>query len=255
MLIDTHCHLNQLEDPQAVLDGAAAWGVGRVVAVSESPESMRAVLGLKEGYPGQVLAGLGLHPVWVVQRGREEIDRALTWLEENMARADVLGEVGLDYKWAETHEQKALQDEVLEAQFGLAARHRKPVNLHSRRCLRQTMERAVAFHRETGLNAQLHWFTHSKKLVRICSEEGIYVSVGPTVLDHVQTQEVALTIADELLLIETDAPVPVGGQPGHPARAREVAEKLGDLKGASWEEIAELTSANFARYLGTDFPS
>ena len=252
MLIDTHCHLDQFEDPEEALDRAAERGVGRVVAVSEDPESARVALGLKKRFPGRVLAGIGLHPEWVVQKGHEDIEQALSFLAENMAAADILGEVGLDFKWAETEEQKTLQDEVLEKQFEIAARHERPVNLHSRRCLRQVMERAVAFHRETGLNAQLHWFTQSKKLVRICNQEGIYVSVGPTAIDHLQTQEVALSIADELLLLETDAPVPVVGSPGHPQRVCEVADVLARLKGVSLEEIAELTAANFARFLGAD---
>lgn len=254
MLIDTHCHLDQFEEPGDALDRAAERGVRRVVAVSEDPESARAALGLKERFPDRVLAGIGLHPVWVVQNSRGDIERGLSFLAENMAAADVLGEVGLDFKWAETEEQKGLQGEVLEKQFEIAARNGKPINLHSRRCQRQVMERAVAFHRETGLNAQLHWFTQSKKLVRICNQEGIYVSVGPTAIDHAQTQEVALSIADELLLLETDAPVPVAGRAGHPRRVREVAELLAGLKGISREEIAERTAANFARFLGVDAP-
>jgi TatD DNase family protein len=252
MLIDTHCHLDQFKDPGNVLDRAAERGVRRVVAVSEDPESARAALGLKERFPGRVLAGVGLHPAWVVRNSHEDVEQGLGFLAENMAGADVLGEVGLDFKWAEMDEQKALQGEVLEKQFEIAARNGKPINLHSRRCQRQVMERAVAFHRETGLNAQLHWFTQSKKLVRICNQEGIYVSVGPTAIDHPQTQEVALSIADELLLLETDAPVPVAGCPGHPQRVREVAELLARLKGISREEIAEGTAANFARFLGVE---
>ena len=66
MLVDTHCHLDQLDNPQAVLDESAAQGVERVVAVSEEPASMRAVVELKRRFPEQVLAGLGLHPAWVV---------------------------------------------------------------------------------------------------------------------------------------------------------------------------------------------
>ena len=250
MLVDTHCHLDQLDNPQAVLDEAAAQGVERVVAVSEEPMSMRAVVELKRLFPERVLAGLGLHPAWVVQQERETVDKALAELAEQMPRADLLGEVGLDHKWATDAAQQERQERILEAQLALAARHRKPVNLHSRRSLRQTMEQAIAFHRDTGLNAQLHWFTQSRKLVRICNGEGIYVSVGPTVIGHDPTREVALTIADELLLLETDAPVPVGGQPGHPARVRAVAEELAALKGRSWEAIAELTTANFARFTG-----
>ena len=249
MLVDSHCHLDQLQDPTVVLREAAVRGVARVVAVSENHQSMRAVLGLKERHGDRVLAGLGLHPVWIVRCAGKEIDQALEFLSAHLGDADELGEVGLDHKWARTPQEQRLQEEILERQFTLATACGKPVNLHSRRCPRKVMEKAIAFHRDTGLNAQLHWFTQSKKLVRICNEEEIYISVGPTVIDDPQTQEVACTIADDLLLLESDAPVAVGGRTGHPVQVRAVAEKLAALKGSSWEKIAALSSANFARYL------
>ena len=250
MLIDTHCHLDQLPDPAAALEEAAAQGVTQVVAVSESAASMQAVLALKQTHPGTVLAGLGLHPAWITQQPRETVEAGLEYLASHLPAADELAEVGLDHKWAETPQQRQFQEEVLDRQLALAAASARPANLHSRRCQRQVMERAIAFHRETGLHAQLHWFTHSRKLVHLCNDAGIYVSVGPMVLGDSQTQEVARAIADPLLLIETDAPVPIGHQPNQPARARAVAEKLAALRGRPWEEIAALTTANFRRYLG-----
>ncbi len=252
MLVDTHCHLDQFTNADAAVQKAADCGVDRIVAVSENPASMTAALALKHQHPQRVLTGLGLHPAWLVQAARPDIDAGLAFMQTHLAEADQVGEVGLDYKWATTPQQQALQDEILSAQFELAATHTKPVNLHSRRCLRQTMEHAIAFHQKTGLNAQLHWFTQSKKLIRTCNEVGVYVSVGPTVLDNPQTQDIALAIADPLLLLETDAPVPIGGQDGHPARTRQVAEKLAELKHWSLAELAERTSANFSRYLGLD---
>ena len=253
MLVDTHCHLDQLDDVRAVLQEAASKGVMRVVAVSENPQSMRRVLELKRLYPDCVLAGLGLHPAWVTQR-EDCVEAALQWLEEAMPQADELGEVGLDHKWATERPAQMVQEEVLERQLQLAVRHAKPVNLHSRRCLRQTMERAIAFRRSAGLNAQMHWFTQSKKLVRICNDEGLYVSVGPTVLHDEQAQQVALEIAEELLLFETDAPVPIGGRAGHPQRVREVVECMARLRGLETEEMAALSAANFARFLSGDQP-
>ena len=182
MLVDSHCHLDQFADADAVLAAAAQAGVEQVVAVSESASSMRTVLALKQRHPDQVLAGLGLHPAWITQAADAEIADALAYLTAHLPEADVLGEVGLDYKWAVSPEQQAQQQDVLAQQFDLAAQCGKPVNLHSRRAQRQTLERAVEFRRHTQLNAQLHWFTQSKKLVRICRAERIYVSVGPSVL-------------------------------------------------------------------------
>lgn len=246
MLVDSHCHLDQFADADAVLAAAVQAGVGQVVAVSESADSMRSVLALKRRYPDQVLAGLGLHPAWVTQATDAELAEGLAYLAAHLPEADVLGEVGLDYKWATSPEQQAQQQDILAQQLDLAAQCSKPINLHSRRAQRQTLERAVEFRRRTKLNAQLHWFTQSKKLVRICRAERIYVSVGPSVLCDPQAQAVAAEIDRELLLLETDAPVPIGGAAGHPARVAAVAAKLAELIGFTEEEA----TANWARYLG-----
>lgn len=246
MLVDSHCHLDQFADAADVLAEAAQAGVGQVVAVSESADSMRRVRALKRQHPGQVLAGLGLHPAWITQATDAERADALAYLAAHLPEADVLGEVGLDYKWATSPAQQAQQQDILAQQLALAAQCGKPINLHSRRAQRQTLERAVEFRRRTQLNAQLHWFTQSKKLVRICRAEGIYVSVGPSVLSDPQTQAVVAEIDRALLLLETDAPVPIGGVAGHPARVAAVAAKLAELIGFTHEEAA----ANWARYLG-----
>ena len=248
-LVDTHCHLDQLERPAAVVDAAAAAGVVLLVAVGENPESIQSILGLRRQFPGTVRAGVGLHPAWVVQQSQQIVEAALDQLGAHLSTADLLGEVGLDHRWAQTAEQQRYQEEVLDRQLSMAADLGKAINLHSRRCQRRVMERAVRYRRETGLNAQLHWFTQSKKLIRICNEEGVYVSVGPTVITDLQAREVACNIADELLLLESDAPVPVGGQLGHPRRVREVAEVMAGLKGCPVADIARRTSDNFDRYL------
>ena len=62
MFVDTHCHLDQFDDAEAVIKAASERGVTRLVVVSEDPESMLRVLELKHQHPTTVLAGLGLHP-------------------------------------------------------------------------------------------------------------------------------------------------------------------------------------------------
>ena len=189
VLWDTHCHLDQFADAASVLEAASLQRVERIVAVSEDPTSMAAVLRLQCAFPDRVTAGLGLHPAWVTRSDPAQVEQALEWLDAHLDEAGLLAEIGLDHKWAETSSQRQYQSDVLERLLELAATHRKPVGLHSRRCLRQTMERAMEFRRRTGLQAQLHWFTQSVKLVRMCNTAGVFVSVGPTVIGHEPTQE------------------------------------------------------------------
>lgn len=249
MLTDTHCHLDQVEDPEAAIAQACAAGVGRIVAVSEGPETIDRVMALARSHPGVVLAGIGLHPVPLASLSDEEADRALAAVERLLPEADVLGEVGLDHKVAVTPEEKARQRTFLDRLFALAAAARKPANLHSRRAERAALEAATLFHRQTGLGAQMHWFTHSAKLVRIANEAGIYVSVGPSAIGSAEVARVVLAIAPELLLLETDTPVPIGRVPNSPARAAEVAREVARIKGWSLDELERRTEENFARFL------
>ena len=249
-LVDSHLHLDQFESAERVRAEAIDAGVSTLACVSQERRSMARCLELKGQFPSSVVAALGIHPVEVTGRSDEEVSADLSFMESRLGEADEVGEIGLDHKWASTAAEQERQSTLLSRQIELAAAFSKPINLHSRRCLRQVMDRAIEFHRSTGLNAQLHWFTQSLKLVRICNEHGIYISVGPTVLHQEQTQQVALAIADEFLLLESDAPVSIGGEVGHPRRVREVAEKLADLKGISACDLAKRTNSNFRRFLG-----
>jgi TatD DNase family protein len=196
-----------------------------------------------------VLAGLGIHPMYSVRFSQEEAEEELEFLESHLAEADALGEVGLDYKYAQTEEQKAFQADILFRALRMAKESKKPINLHSRWAQRQTLEVAIRFKRDTGLPALMHWFTSSKKLIRICAQEGIFVSVGPSILFPGPASEVCLEIPDHLLMVETDSPVPYGGEPAAPSWAARVLERLAELRCQDRSLLEGILNENFSRYL------
>lgn len=246
---DAHCHLDQLDDHAAVIARASDVGVGRILAVSEEVRSAEAVLALKSEFPGSVLAGVGLHPALLFSLSEDELEASRRFVEERIEEADVLGEVGLDWKHAVTDEQKAFQEGLLEGLLAVAAEAGKPINLHSRRAQRRTMEIAIEYTKRTGLPALLHWFTASRKLVRLCGPAGVYVSVGPSVLFDGPAQEVCVEIAEPYLLVETDSPVPYGGEPAEPAWAARVVERVAELRGVKPEVLEARLAENFSNYL------
>lgn len=245
MLTDSHCHLESLSDPAAAVMRAHAAGVGRIVSVSEHVPSMRRNLALAGP---DVLVGLGLHPQYVTQLSPDEVEEALSFLEGHLDAAFLVGEVGLDYFYATTEEQQLYQRQILERQLALAAEKGLPVNLHSRRCQRQLAEVAIGFTRDTGLGAQLHWFTHSAKLLRLTNAAGVYISVGPAILVDEAQRKVAAAVDPALLLLETDCPVAFGDLPAEPATAARVAECVASLWECEPDEVAARTDANFLRY-------
>ena len=248
-LFDAHCHLDQLTDPPHAVTRARSAGVERLLAMSEGLASCKEVLALKKQFPGVVLAGLGIHPMVSVRLSGEEMEASLDFIQEHLEEADAIGEVGLDFKFARSPAQKAAQTDLLERQLTMATEAGLPINLHSRWAERPVMEIAIRYQKDTGNPALLHWFTSSKKLIRICAEEGVYVSVGPSILFDGRASEVCLHIPDPLLLIETDSPVPFGGEPAEPAWAARVFEKLAALRGSSPASLEARLNENFERYL------
>jgi TatD DNase family protein len=248
--IDIHCHLYELPDLEECIVRAKDAGVAGVLCVSEDLESMKKVLELKTQYPDFIRAGLGLHPAEALRLSAGEIGAVLRFMEAHMDEAGMVGEIGLDYKYAETPEQRESQARVLQDQLGLAERFRKGVNLHSRRALRQTLAAAAAFRKKTGLPALLHWFTHSSKLIRDAAAEGIFISAGPAVLYSTQTLETARAIPLDNLVLETDTPVPFFGVSARPHQVADVARVLSEVHGIPVNELARITYTNSLRLMG-----
>jgi TatD DNase family protein len=75
---------------------------------------------------------------------------------------------------------------------------------------------------------------------------------GPvTFKNAAETQRMAAALPLDRILIETDSPFltphPHRGQRNEPSRVRLVAEKLAELRGLSFAEVAEATTANARR--------
>ncbi|RME03126.1 MAG: TatD family deoxyribonuclease [Planctomycetota bacterium] len=249
MWIDAHCHVEQIPNLENVLNTAQKQGVRKIVAVSVDQTSMQQILRLYQQFPQTLLPALGIHPAHILEMNPEELQSNLNFLKQSIHQAKMLGEVGLDYKYARNQEQKQLQHQILKQQLQLAQNYALPLNLHSRWALRQTMEIAIHYKQYTGYNALLHWFCQSKKLIKICNKKNIYVSVGPIILHSPQTIEVVQCIQPHLLLLETDSPVPFHNSPATPDLIPKIGEKLAQIWNTTTEKVEQQIEENFHNFL------
>jgi len=250
LIPDVHCHLEALADADAAVAEARAAGVGPIVAVGMREDSNTRSLALRERHRGHVLAAVGLHPSEIPALDDAALQRELDFVHATLAQADVLGEVGLDFKDASDERGRERQRQALAVQLDWAAAARKPVTVHCRRADREIVDTCAAFAARTGLGVELHWFTHSAKLVRQATAAGLFVSPGPSILHDPAQAEVARVIPGERLLIETDSPVEFGGRPARPVWAAAVAARLAELRGEPLEALAAAVAANVGRWLG-----
>ena len=249
-MIDTHCHLDHCDPPDAELvERARAAGLTRLATVGTSPASVERALHAADAHDG-VFSIVGLHP-----HNTEGFDPAdLEPIERASADPKVraLGETGLDYyrDYAPRDDQRR----AFEAQLELAANLRLPVAIHTRAAEDDTF--AILREHAAALPAViLHCFSAPDHLDEgvergyLCSFAG-----NVTYRKAEDLQRAATEVPAELLLVETDSPYlspqPLRGKANEPANVVHTAHHLAGLRGLSYEELERTVEDNAARVLG-----
>ena len=240
-MIDTHAHLDALEDdPARVLARAREAGVTRVIAVGSGIESCRAALDVAEREDG-VYAALGIHPH---QAGNDEAKR-VEELRELLSseRAVAVGETGLDHyrEYAPRDRQRAL----FEAQLGLAAELGKPVVVHTRAADADTLAALDDFEGAVVM----HCFS-SPGLLDPALERRWYVSFAGNVTypNAYDLRAAARAVPGDRLLVETDSPYlspqPRRGRPNEPANVVHTVAALAAARHEDADALAAEIDAN-----------
>jgi len=244
MLFDVHCHLSFPEfdqDRDEVIERAAMQDVSIInssVSVSEV-EKARAV---KSRYP-KTYWTLGLS---ASETDKEKADEMIDAIKKYRGEISGIGEVGLDYYWVKDEENRARQRENFLKFIQLSKEMKLPLVVHSRDaeedCIRMLME--------NDQKAVMHCFSGNLEQARRAASFGCLISVPANVTRARSRQSLAMALPLESLVLETDAPYlsPVPKTRNEPANVVIGAQKIAELKGASFEEVAKTTSENVRRF-------
>ena len=250
-LIDSHCHLNYAglaERQEEVLASARARGIEGFLNISTRQSEWGDVVGAAERHP-DVWASIGVHP----HEADAHPDLGATALVEAAAhpRVVAIGECGLDYYYDKS--DRAAQRERFGAHIEAARQTGLPLVVHTREAEEDTAEILTREVGQGGVGGVLHCFTGSAELARTALDLGFYISISGIVTfkNARELQEVAKTIPQDRLLVETDspflAPVPHRGQTCEPAFVADTAAFLSDLRDEPLDELAAATTSNFFR--------
>ena len=247
MLIDTHTHFYDswlLPDADAAVARALEAGVGKMVQADVDSREREALWAVNDRYPGVLYAMAGLYPCSVGEDWKEEVDRLLPYRERGIV---AVGEIGLDY-----HEEGADRDRQKEAfrvQLELAAQWDLPVNLHIRDAWGDCLD-ILEDCRHLHLRGILHCFSGSFEVYERARRSGDFsVGIGGVVtFRKAALAETVRRIPIEHIVLETDAPylapVPHRGERNESALLPLVAEKVAELKGLSFDDVASATTRN-----------
>ncbi|HEX2914105.1 MAG TPA: TatD family hydrolase [Chloroflexia bacterium] len=256
MLIDAHAHLDLEDyagDRAETIARAKEAGVERIINVGVDSPRWDSSLALVKQYPGYMYLSLGLHPNDILQEGDPEkvMTRLKELIESNREVVVALGETGLDYYHDDVPPET--QKTYFERQIDMARELKLPLVIHCR----DAMPDLIRIMQERGRNmpVMMHCFSGSVAEAEECMALGpeVYISLaGPvTFAKAFERHEVARAVPLERLLVETDCPFltphPFRGRRNEPARVKLVAERIAELKGISYEEVARQTGQNVQR--------
>ena len=247
MIFDTHAHYDDEafdNDREALIRSLPEAGIGRVVNIAASPESIEECLDLAHRFP-YVYCALGIHPEHCAEMDEALLEEIRKKLRDEKAVA--VGEIGLDYYWPEP--DREIQKHWFARQLQLAAEVDLPVVIHSREAAADTMRIMKENHAEK-VGGVVHCYSYSVELAREFVKMGFYIGIGGvlTFKNATKLVEVAREIPLERLLLETDcpylAPVPYRGKRNCSLYLPHVVAKLAELKGITEEEVIRVTEHN-----------
>lgn len=278
-LFDIHTHTQFAAfkgEADLVIKRALDAGVWMINVGTQKDTSAKAVE-FAEKYAQGVYATVGLHPIHtersyhdpqelgIIQQSadyaaitdggfmsrEEKFDYAYYKKLVLHPKVVAIGECGLDY-YRLGEETKEKQFRAFEAEIELAAEVKKPLMIHCRNAFGDLVQ--ILNSKFPILNSPpgvVHFFSGTKDDAKKLLDMGFSFSFGGVITFARDYDEAIKYIPLERILLETDAPyvapVPYRGKRNEPAYVAEVAKKLAELRGVSWEEIAEITTANARR--------
>jgi TatD DNase family protein len=248
LVVDTHAHISDAAfdaDRAAVLERAAAAGVGAVVAVSETVEDIAANVRLAAELPLLAPAG-GLHPTRA-DLAQAAAARAAIRAHRELLRA--IGEVGLDYWVGKDEPQREVQRQVFAGFIALAAELDLPLNVHSRSAGRETIAMLLA---SGARRVQMHAFDGKASTALAGVEAGFFFSIPPSIARSRQKEKLVQRLPLSCLLVETDSPVlgPEPGQRNEPANVTVAVDAIAAIKGLRRDDVLAALAENTARLYG-----
>lgn len=251
-LVDAHIHLSDKEYAEHIdklVQEARESGVVALVSNSMDLETCYGSLKLAEKYPNFVFPALGIHPwnVNVLKSGELEDTVNLIRKSSQSKLVTAIGEIGLDYKYESIWKEQLM---VFDRMLHLAEELNLPVIIHSR----GTTDKIVAMlpsYKVKGV--LLHWFSHPMSALYKALENGYSITEGPPVAYSNGIREVVKRVPITNLLTETDGPVsykkpPFNGKLTSPSFIRTVIESIAEVKGMSFNDVAEQIAKNFENF-------
>jgi TatD DNase family protein len=262
MLVDSHAHLSHpdlVNDLDKIISDSLSNDVFKIVTIGCSIAEAQKSLEIAEKYE-DVYATAGLYPRDSKSEANLSLDQKLAIIEELAMNLKIvaIGECGLDFSPVHEDEIETSRDEQFERfekQIALAQKLNKPLIIHSRNAIEDTLEITNKY--KGTLKAVWHCFSESKEVAEKALDAGLNISFTGNITypKNIELREAVKYVPLDRIMIETDCPylTPSNARKAKvkvntPQYVKMVAEEIASIKGISLDEVAEQTTSNALKF-------
>jgi TatD DNase family protein len=258
-LFDSHCHLDDSsynKDFSQVLERAQEAGVSAIMLVGITEKNSAQLVSMAEADP-RFYCSVGIHP----HDASQASEQALASLKQlaGSPKVKAWGETGLDF--TRMHSPQAVQERWFERQMQAAAELDLPLIFHERDSGGRFLELVTSHSKQADLRGVVHCFSGNTDEMRAYLDLGLYIGITGilTIAKRgEQLREQVISVPDDRLLIETDAPyltpAPMKNKTrrNEPAFVRATFMKLAELRNDDPERLAEVIWQNTLNIYGIE---
>ena len=240
-MIDTHSHIaiNTERLDFVVLSGSNLEDSKKNIELAKSNPKLK--------------ASVGIHPQEMITDNRAQITELENLLKNNKNIVAV-GECGLDYSNPpKSHFDKGDFKEmeiVFRSQIELAIKYKKPLIIHSRKAMDETIEILKNYKNISGV---IHCYTGGVKRIKNVPEN-FYLGIDGNITYEDGLVEVVKNIPKDRLVLETDSPfltpVPYRFEKNQPNYVKFIYQKVANIWGLSFDETEKIIDANAKKLFG-----
>jgi TatD DNase family protein len=248
MIIDTHCHLDNIkyqDDLDDVLEKSKMNDVQKIIIPGADPKDLKNAMEIAKD--DNIYFAVGVHP-YHTEDWNEEIFQFI-----NSKKCVAIGECGLDYFRLPKEEKEKqaeidMQKNIFRKQIQIAKKINKPLIVHIRDASEDAKQILIE-EKADEVGGVLHCFNADETLLEL-ADKNFYFGIGGvlTFKNAKKLVNVLPKIPLNKLVVETDAPYltphPHRGKRNEPSYTKLVVEKMSELLEMSVDEISKLTTEN-----------
>ncbi len=244
---DTHTHLYAEafdDDRSQAIERAMNIGVSRFFIPAIDSNYIQKSYQLEANFPRNIFLMAGLHPCYVKENYKLELEIIENQLAERKFYA--IGEIGIDLYWDKTTID--IQRKAFRTQIQWAKKHKLPIIIHCREAFDEVFE-VLETEKSEDLFGIFHCFSGNYQQALQAISYNMKLGIGGVVtFKNGKIDQFLHQIDIKNIVLETDspylAPNPYRGKRNESAYLVAIAQKISEIYNIPIDEVARITTEN-----------